>query len=79
MNALMLTDDVKVALRPKPDENGLIGRDEIAKVVKGLMECEEGKCIRTRTKELQKAAAKVLGKNGSSTKALSEVADKFIN
>ncbi|GMJ01388.1 UDP-GLUCOSE-DEPENDENT GLUCOSYLTRANSFERASE 72 B1 [Hibiscus trionum] len=79
MNALMLTEDVKIALRPKRNENGLICRDEIAKVVKGLMEGEEGKCIRTRMKELKEAAAQVLGENGSSTRALSEVADKFIN
>ncbi|KAK8635544.1 hypothetical protein V6N13_004278 [Hibiscus sabdariffa] len=79
MNALMLTEDVKVTLRPKPNENGLICRDEIAKVVKCLMEGEEGKCIRARMKELQEAAAKVLGENGSSTRALSKVADKFIN
>ncbi|KAE8676873.1 UDP-glycosyltransferase 72B1 [Hibiscus syriacus] len=79
MNALMLTEDAKVALRPKPNENGLICRDEIAKVVKGLMEGEEGKSVRTRMKELKEAAAKVLSENGSSTKALSHVANKFIN
>ncbi|KAE8676874.1 hypothetical protein F3Y22_tig00111582pilonHSYRG01441 [Hibiscus syriacus] len=40
MNALMLTEDAKVALRLKPRENGLICRDEIAKAVKGLIEDE---------------------------------------
>ncbi|KAE8676875.1 UDP-glycosyltransferase 72B1 [Hibiscus syriacus] len=79
MKALMLTEDAKVALRPKPNENGLICRDDIAKVVKGLMEGEEGKSVRTRMKELKEAAAKVLGENGSSTKALSHVANKFIH
>ncbi|MCL7048546.1 hypothetical protein MKW94_005195 [Papaver nudicaule] len=43
MSAVMLTDDMKVALRPKPMENGIIGRDEICKVVKELMEGEEGR------------------------------------
>ncbi|OMP05154.1 UDP-glucuronosyl/UDP-glucosyltransferase [Corchorus olitorius] len=61
MIAMMLTEDIKVALRPKPSENGLGCRDEIARVVKGLMEGDEGK------------AAKVLSEEGSSTKALSEV------
>ncbi|XP_022757519.1 hydroquinone glucosyltransferase-like [Durio zibethinus] len=79
MNAVMLTEDIKVALRPKPNENGLVCRDEIAKAVKGLMEGEEGKGVRNRIKDLKEAAAKVLGENGSSTKALSEVVTKWRN
>ncbi|KAL4363154.1 hypothetical protein GQ457_04G030750 [Hibiscus cannabinus] len=79
MNAAMLTQDIKVALRPKPDDNGLIYRDEIAKTVKGLMEGEEGKGVRNRMKDLKEAAAKTLSENGSSTKALSEVATKWRN
>ncbi|KAK8488360.1 hypothetical protein V6N11_072794 [Hibiscus sabdariffa] len=80
MNALMLTEDIKVALRAKkPDENGLVCRDEIAEAVKVLMEGEEGKGVRNRMKYLKEAGAKVLGDNGSSTKALSEVANKWKN
>ncbi|KAK7841588.1 hydroquinone glucosyltransferase [Quercus suber] len=36
-NAALLAEDLKVALRPKTNKNGLIDREEIAKVVKGLM------------------------------------------
>ncbi|CAK7348751.1 unnamed protein product [Dovyalis caffra] len=79
MNAWMLTKDIKVALRPKASENGLIGREEIAKVVRGLMEGEEGKRVRNRMKDLKDAAARVVGEDGSSTKALSEVAHKWKN
>ncbi|XVF80204.1 hypothetical protein PTKIN_Ptkin15bG0052200 [Pterospermum kingtungense] len=79
MNALMLTEDIKIALRPKPNENGLICRDEIAKAVRGLMEGEEGEGVRNRMKELKKAAAKTLGENGSSTNAISEVANMWWN
>ncbi|XVF73050.1 hypothetical protein PTKIN_Ptkin12aG0170400 [Pterospermum kingtungense] len=75
MNAAILTKEIKVALRPKPNENGLVCRDEIAKAVKGLMEGEEGKSVRNRMKDLKEAAAKVLSENGSSTKALSDIAD----
>ncbi|KAI3449254.1 hypothetical protein Pfo_005919 [Paulownia fortunei] len=77
MNAVMLHEDVKVALRPKVGEKGLVGRVEIANVVKGLMEGEEGKGIRSRMRELKDAAAKVLGENGSSTKSLAELANKW--
>ncbi|KAE8681538.1 UDP-glycosyltransferase 72B2 [Hibiscus syriacus] len=79
MNAAMLTEDIRVALRPKPNENSLISPDEIAKTVKGLMEGEEGKCVRNRMKDLKEAAAKALSQNGSSTNALSEVAIKWRN
>ncbi|KAE8722125.1 Hydroquinone glucosyltransferase [Hibiscus syriacus] len=79
MNSVMLTEDIKVALRPKSNENGLVCRDEIAKAVKGLMEGEEGKGIRRRMKDLKEAAGKVLSENGCSTMALSEVATKWTN
>ncbi|CAK9146363.1 unnamed protein product [Ilex paraguariensis] len=79
MNAVILTEDIKVALRPKVDENGLVGRLEIAKAVKSLMEGEEGKHVRSRMKGLKDAAAKVLSEDGSSNKTLSELAFKLKN
>ncbi|KNA14838.1 hypothetical protein SOVF_103810 [Spinacia oleracea] len=77
MNAVMLNEGMKIALRPKADEKGLIGRGEIGMVVKGLMEGQEGKTIRNRMNELKEAANRVVGENGSSTKALSEVVQKW--
>ncbi|XP_044493839.1 hydroquinone glucosyltransferase-like [Mangifera indica] len=79
MNAVTLTEHIQVALRPKANENGLIEKEEIARVVKGLMEGEEGKSARYRMKDLKDAAAAVLSENGSSTKALAEVALKWKN
>ncbi|KAK1364251.1 Glycosyltransferase [Heracleum sosnowskyi] len=76
-NAVMLTEDLKVALRPHVGENNLVGRVEIAKVVKGLMEGEEGKCIGSRMRDLKDAAAKVLSEDGSSTKAMAQVVSKW--
>ncbi|KAI3920225.1 hypothetical protein MKX01_017882 [Papaver californicum] len=75
MNALMLTEDLKVALRPKANQQGIIGRDEISRVVKGLMEGEEGKRLRCKMRNLKDASASVLVENGSSSKALAEVAN----
>ncbi|KAL0464894.1 UNVERIFIED_CONTAM: Hydroquinone glucosyltransferase [Sesamum latifolium] len=77
MNAVMLHEDVRVALRPTVGENGFVGRDEIAKTVKGLVEGEEGKEIRSRMRDLKDAAAKVVSENGSSTKLLAELAAKW--
>ena len=74
MNAALLAEDLKVALRPKTNKNGLIDREEIAKVVKGLMVGEEGKKVRNRMKDIKIAAEKALSADGSSTKALSKLA-----
>ncbi|XP_061353001.1 hydroquinone glucosyltransferase [Gastrolobium bilobum] len=79
MNAVMLTQDIKVALRPNVGENGLVERQEIATVVKCLMEGEEGKKIRYQMKDLKDAAAKALGENGSSTNHISRLALKWKN
>lgn len=79
MNAIILNEDLKVALRPKTSENGVVGREKIAEVVRGLMEGEEGKGVRSKMRDLKDEAAKVLGENGSSTKALGELASKMRN
>ncbi|KAJ6334628.1 hypothetical protein OIU78_011489 [Salix suchowensis] len=76
MNAWMLTQDIKVALRPKASGNGLIGREEIANVARGLMEGEEGKRVRNRMKDLKEAAARVLSTEDGS---LSELARRWKN
>ncbi|KAF3440074.1 hypothetical protein FNV43_RR18352 [Rhamnella rubrinervis] len=79
MNALILVEDKKVALRPKANENGFVEREEIAKVVKELMEGEEGKRLGQRMGDLKEAAARALSKDGSSTASLSELASKWEN
>lgn len=73
-NAVMLTEELKVALRPIEGEDGVIGKDEIGNVVKSLMSCEEGKEISRRMKELKAGAEKALSPDGSSTKSLIELA-----
>lgn len=78
-NAVMLAEDLRLALRPKICENGVVGRLEIAKVVKELMEGEEGKRVCIRMRELKDAAKKVLNEDGSSTKALDELASNLKN
>ncbi|KAH7847605.1 hypothetical protein Vadar_028006 [Vaccinium darrowii] len=53
MNAVILTEDLKVVLRLKVSENGIIERTEIADVVKRLMKGEEGNVVRSRTGDLK--------------------------
>ncbi|KAI3952085.1 hypothetical protein MKW92_049123 [Papaver armeniacum] len=77
MTAVLLTDDVKVALRPKPMEGGIIGRDEICKVVKGLMDGEEGKRVRSNMRELKCVATSTLDEGGSSSKTFADVVNAW--
>ncbi|CAN0825210.1 Hydroquinone glucosyltransferase [Linum grandiflorum] len=76
MNAVLLEKDFGVALRPRVGSE-VIGREEIGNVARSLMEGEEGKRVRYRMKELKDAAGKVLSKDGSSNRALSEVVQKW--
>lgn len=79
MNAAILTEGVNVALRPKVNENGIVGREEVARVVKDLMEGDDGTKVRLRMQGLKLAGAKVLGEDGSSSKSLSNLAFRLKN
>ncbi|KAM3685438.1 hypothetical protein ACJW31_11G117300 [Castanea mollissima] len=79
MNAVLLTDDLQVALRPKANEKNLVDGEEIAKVINSLMVGEDGKKIRNRMKNLKIAAEKALSPNGSSTKALTDLTSQWTN
>lgn len=78
MNAVVLSESLKVGVRPKGNENGLlVEREEIGDVMKRLMEGVEGVKFRNRMKELKEAATNTLKENGDSTKTLSELALKW--
>ena len=76
MNAVMLTDGLKVALRPKFNEDGIVEKEEIAKVIKCLMDGEEGIGMRERMGNLKDSAASAL-KDGSSSQTLSQLASQW--
>ncbi|KAM0006151.1 putative hydroquinone glucosyltransferase [Helianthus debilis subsp. tardiflorus] len=79
MNALILAEGLKVAMRAKLNENGIVDRLEIVRVVKGLSKGDEGKAIRVRIKELKEAALRALSKDGYSTKTLDQLVSKLKN
>uniref|UniRef100_A0A0D9VE71 Glycosyltransferase n=1 Tax=Leersia perrieri TaxID=77586 RepID=A0A0D9VE71_9ORYZ len=79
MNAVILEDSVGVALRPRRREAAaVIGREEIAAAVKEVME-EEGRGggVRRRAREMKEEAARAWSPEGSSRRALEEVAGKW--
>jgi hydroquinone glucosyltransferase len=69
MNAAVLSERAGVALRL-----GTAVREEVAAAVRELMEGEEGRAVRWRTWELRQAADKAWAPEGSSRRALEEVA-----
>nr|ACU18027.1 unknown [Glycine max] len=56
MNAVLLSEGLKVGVRPRVSENGLVERVEIVDVIKCLMEGEEGAKMRERMNELKEDA-----------------------
>ncbi|CAJ1948892.1 unnamed protein product [Sphenostylis stenocarpa] len=79
MNAVVLCEGLKVGVRPRVSENGLVEREEIVEVIKYLMEGEEGRQMGKRMKELAVSATNALKEDGSSTKTLSELAQLWTN
>ncbi|KAM0012125.1 putative anthocyanidin 3-O-glucosyltransferase [Helianthus debilis subsp. tardiflorus] len=73
LNATLLTDELQVAVRPAvlPAVEE-VGREEIQKMVRSLMEGEEGKIMREKVKLLKESANHALMVNGSSYKSMCE-------
>ncbi|GFP83141.1 hydroquinone glucosyltransferase [Phtheirospermum japonicum] len=79
MNAVFLRDGLKAAIRVKGNENGVVESGHVSEVVKQLMEGEEGKIIRERMMDVKIAAGNALSQEGSSSKALAQVVQKWIS
>lgn len=76
MNAALLTEELDMALklRALPTNGTLVGRMEIEKTVRKIMEEKEGMAMRARVKELKYSGEEALSKGGSSYNSLSKVA-----
>ncbi|KAI3704586.1 hypothetical protein L1987_74811 [Smallanthus sonchifolius] len=73
LNATLFSEELEVAVRPAvlPAEKE-VGREEIEKMVRSLMEGEEGKMMREKVKLLRQSAKETLMINGSSYKSMCE-------
>ncbi|KAK4584356.1 hypothetical protein RGQ29_022188 [Quercus rubra] len=76
MNAALLAEELRVAVRPKiAPTKGVVGREEIEMMIRKVMEDhEEGKAMRARIQELKNSGEKAWAKGGSSFNALSQIA-----
>ncbi|XP_074317568.1 hydroquinone glucosyltransferase-like [Silene latifolia] len=72
-NAVLLAEDLKVALRVKPNQEGLVKREQIVEYARSLILGEEGKVMRDRMSKLKDKANLALSEGGSSEKSLDKV------
>ncbi|KQJ94202.1 hydroquinone glucosyltransferase [Brachypodium distachyon] len=78
MNAAILTGVTGVALHPPVGrEDGFVTRHEVVAAIRELVEGDKGSAVRRRAKQLQEAAARACMPEGSSRRALGEVAAKW--
>ncbi|XP_058751496.1 hydroquinone glucosyltransferase-like [Vicia villosa] len=77
MNAVMLSDGLNVAIRLKFEDDEIVEKEEIAKVIKCVMEGEEGKGMRERMKKLKDSAVNALKFDGFSIQTLSQLTRKL--
>ncbi|RRT36757.1 hypothetical protein B296_00056282 [Ensete ventricosum] len=77
-NAVMLAEGARIALRLPRAEERIVPREEVARVVRELMQgADEGKAARRRVAELREAAARCLEEGGAAYTALDAVANKW--
>ncbi|KAH7658193.1 UDP-glucuronosyl/UDP-glucosyltransferase protein [Dioscorea alata] len=80
MNAVMLEEDMKVAVRAKVDDTGLVRKEEIVRLIKCLMEEEQGRKMRDRLNLIGlKAVHKVNQEGGSSFRSMKAVVSEWID
>ncbi|CAN6444351.1 unnamed protein product [Victoria cruziana] len=78
MNARLLADEIGISVSIDY-EKGLVPKEEIERAVRLLMESEVGKKLRKRVGELEEAARQALAEDGSSSRRLDVLADRWAN
>ncbi|XP_051137509.1 hydroquinone glucosyltransferase-like [Andrographis paniculata] len=76
MNAVLLSEGLRVAVRVREGEDGVVDGDQIAKLVRKVVEGAEGAELRRRARELKEAAGAAMGEDGSCNKAVADLARK---
>ncbi|XP_028795621.1 UDP-glycosyltransferase 72B1-like [Neltuma alba] len=82
MNAAMLSEELKIAVRPKENANNdgiIVEKEEVSRIVKSVMEGDEGKEINRRIQVFKDVAAKALGKDGSFSRILASLTNQWKN
>eukprot|EP00249_Psilotum_nudum_P014876 c25044_g1_i1 orf=52-1569(+) len=70
LNCRILVDHWKIAMEFKKEEDGLVSKEEAARVVRAVMDEEEGKHMKIRAAEIRQKAIAATQEGGSSQKEL---------
>ncbi|KAL2926954.1 Hydroquinone glucosyltransferase [Bienertia sinuspersici] len=79
VNSVIVEKDKKVAMRVKPNDKGLVEREQIAQFAQCLIQGEQGKELRENMRVLKHAVNVALNKDGSSKKSLADFAQMMMN
>ncbi|GAV68388.1 UDPGT domain-containing protein [Cephalotus follicularis] len=78
-NAKFVEDIWRMGIRPKPDEKGIVRREEIELCIKEVMEGEKGKEIKKNSDKWKKLAREAIDEGGSSDKNIDEFVTKLVS
>ena len=70
MNGLLLVNELKVGIAAKMQRDGFVGKEEVERAVRQLMEGEQGRRVSVRMEELKVKAVSALEEGGSSYKPM---------
>lgn len=80
LNARMVVEEIKIGLRVETCDGsvrGFVKADGLKKMVKELMEGENGKMVRKKVEEIGEGAKKAMAEGGSSWRTLNELIDEL--
>ncbi|CAA2996202.1 UDP-glycosyltransferase 74E2-like [Olea europaea subsp. europaea] len=76
-NAKLIEDEFKVGIRVKPDENGLVSREEIEMCIKEVIRGEQGKKLKESADKWKELAKEAVDKGGSSATNVEDFVSKL--
>nr|WEF42359.1 UGT2 [Pinus yunnanensis] len=77
LNKFLLVNEFKVAIETEMESDGFVGREEVERVVRELMEGEGGRRVRARVRDLKEKAMTALDAGGSSYTALAAAVSEW--
>ncbi|GAV68387.1 UDPGT domain-containing protein [Cephalotus follicularis] len=78
-NAKFVEDIWRMGIRPKPDEKGIVRREEIEQCIHEVMEGDKGKEIKKNSDKWKKLAREAIDEGGSSDKNIDEFVAKLVS
>ncbi|XP_043710182.1 UDP-glycosyltransferase 88B1-like [Telopea speciosissima] len=79
MNRAVLVEQMKLAMPMKKSKDGLVSAEEVEKRVRALMELQEGRVFRERSRKMKEEAKAAWSDGGSSLIAFTKMAESWIS